>query len=179
MLENCLSFNSPVMIAPNSKLQQIDYMFMNCRNFNQKFIIPDTVCTIDGLFKNCENFNQKINLPDHISKCISVFENCKNFNQSVIIPNCAYDCTAMFKNCEKLNNKIHTPSVLSNTKDMFKGCKSFNQKISLPVPQCPGPNCYTNDMFDSNFDMANISFKTVKELSFERLQLLARMSAQK
>lgn len=152
MFDGCVNMSANIIVGnyvsdgdlltEGYSIQNAQYMFRGCTNFNQdisNWAVYD-ISDGKGMFSGCTNFNQDISHNFGLLNDASyMFENCTSLDSSInIIYN--NNCTTeyMFSGCTSFNKELKLGMVLSdvyypgssaNTSYMFSGCTNFNQYI--------------------------------------------------
>lgn len=83
LFSNCYNLNSEITINCDS-YGILSYAFLNCRKFNQNFIIPRNAADIGYMFGNCWELNQNIFIPNTVQNCMHLFSNASNMSNVTI-----------------------------------------------------------------------------------------------
>lgn len=121
-----------------SSVTSMDYMFLNCTNFNQPLNLWNTssVTTMRSMFYQCINFNQQLNSWNTSSVTImrTMFFRCTSFNQPLDLWNTSSvtNMRSMFYGCSSFNQPLNSwdTSSVTTMYSMFNGCTSFNQPLN-------------------------------------------------
>ena len=123
-----------------SKVENMEYMFYDCKNFDcdlSKWNVSNVI-SMSSLFNGCKNFKGKGLENWDVSKVENMqdmFEGCKKFTGKSIenwnISNVKY-MDYMFDNCDSLDADFSNWDVsnVTNMSNMFKDCTSLKNKPS-------------------------------------------------
>ncbi|MGP1460151.1 MAG: BspA family leucine-rich repeat surface protein [Bacteroides sp.] len=121
-----------------SNVQDMSYMFFQCRAFNQP--LNDwkvgKVTKMAFMFHECFSFNQPLNDWDvsQVTNMQSMFSKCRAFNQSLNDWKVGKvtNMQSMFLECTFFNQRLERWNVgeVTNMARMFAGCKSFDQNVN-------------------------------------------------
>lgn len=122
MFQNCFLMNQDIKI---SYVGNIRAMFLNCRLYNQAFILPSTtigtdVC-IEALFSDCVIFNKPITISESlgVNSLYQLFLRCSRFNCDVTVPSTVEDIRAMLHTCDSFGRNVYVKGTTSRPLNTF------------------------------------------------------------
>lgn len=121
-------------LAQYSNLENCDYIFSGCNNYNIPTSFPSGLTSLEGVFNGCDNFNQPIQLPNTLLSAKNLFGYCYNFDQYVELPSSLVEADYLFSGCRNFNygnaplNFASLENLIS-MKYMFNSCSNLNKVI--------------------------------------------------
>ena len=129
-------------LAEYPNLENCDYMFFSCNNYNLPTTFPSGLKSLEGVFGQCQIFNQFVTIPEGVVSAKDLFTNCRNFDQVIALPASLEIADNMFNGCSNFNfggldlNFSNLTNLVSMNY-MFNNCGNLNKVLNEQTFQWP------------------------------------------